>query len=71
MFVWVIIIERTQHVAVNVDVAGKIGVSDPAFVDTADCPQTCAIIDLYAEAWRARSEAPDRLVWQHDIKRNR
>jgi hypothetical protein len=62
--------KRTEHVTVDIDIAGDIGVPDPAFVDTADCPQTRTIVDSDAEAWHARAKAPYRFVRQHNIKRN-
>ena len=46
-------LERLQHVAIEIEIAGKIGVCDAAFVDAGDGPQRIWILERHAERRRA------------------
>jgi hypothetical protein len=57
-----------QHISLYIDVAGKISITDPAFVDASYCTQASPIMNYYAKAWCFAPEALNSFVGQNDVE---
>jgi hypothetical protein len=64
-------LERAQHVALDVDVAGEIGIADPSLVDAGDGAQRILVLEPDLKARRPLAEALHGAVGHDDLERHR
>ncbi len=60
--------ERLFHIAVEIDVAGEIGIRNATFIERRDGAYAILIVDRQAKGWRAFAEALQRAIGHRDVE---